>query len=413
MQQVYRPRWDVCMNKQFGRLFLAGVCALIVASAATAQDSSHRLLPDADFGNLAQAQSLLARRLRHQEDVEKLQELVKGLDKVSPKDFKDIQDVIKNHPEFLDNPTVQGVLNAAKKLQQGGADLSPAMKNELYRQAKDFANKLKSQKSSPNPLKGGPAGRTHVAPNNPMQPPETPPPPIVPKPHELGHDIEQDLTDWVKKINSSSEGQALRKAALHDLAKSDAEAPGSPPDLSDFLRHVITPGQASWLSRNLQLPSLPNFDGWSPSPGLSGETSLAGPSSGGGLDAMVWVAALGLFGVAAVLALRAAKRQADGGAKGWSAGPWPVHPSRVSTREDLIRAFEHLAFLCLGPTARHLNHLALAVRLGETDHDRAGPAARLAHLYEQARYAPPDELLPADELTAARSDLSTLAGATA
>jgi len=30
-----------------------------------------------------------------------------------------------------------------------------------------------------------------------------------------------------------------------------------------------------------------------------------------------------------------------------------VHPSRVSTREDLIRAFEHLAFLCLGPTARH------------------------------------------------------------
>jgi hypothetical protein len=145
---------------------------------------------------------------------------------------------------------------------------------------------------------------------------------------------------------------------------------------------------------------------------LSGGSSLGGPSSGGGWDAMVWVAALGLFGVAAVLALRAGKWQTGGGAKAWSAGPWPVHPSRVSTREDLIRAFEHLAFLCLGPTARHLNHLDLAGRLGETD-GRAAPAARLAHLYEQARYAPPDELLPADELAAARGDLSTLAGAAA
>jgi hypothetical protein len=82
----------------------------------------------------------------------------------------------------------------------------------------------------------------------------------------------------------------------------------------------------------------------------------------------------------------------------------------VTTREDLIRAFEHLAFLRLGLKARHLNHLDLAGRLGDTG-DRAEPAARLAHLYEQARYAPADEHLPADELAAARGDLSTLAGA--
>jgi hypothetical protein len=127
---------------------------------------------------------------------------------------------------------------------------------------------------------------------------------------------------------------------------------------------------------------------------------------------MVWVIALGLFGVAAALALRAAKWQAGGGSKAWSAGPWPVHPSRVSTREDLIRAFEHLAFLRLGLRARPLNHIDLAGRLGDTG-DRAESAARLSHLYEQARYAPPDELLPADELAAARGDLSTLAGAAA
>jgi hypothetical protein len=215
----------------------------------------------------------------------------------------------------------------------------------------------------------------------------------------------------IKKIETSSEGEALRKAALNDFAKPEM-GPSNAADLSDFLRNVISPQQANWLSRNLKLPSLPNLDGWSSTPSLAGGSSVGGASSGGGLDAMVWVIALALFGVAAALALRAAKGQAGGGAKTWSAGPWPVHPSRVSTREDLIRAFEHLAFVRLGLRARPLNHIDLAGRLGDTG-DRAEPAARLTHLYEQARYAPPDELLPADELATARGDLSTLAGAAA
>jgi hypothetical protein len=119
-----------------------------------------------------------------------------------------------------------------------------------------------------------------------------------------------------------------------------------------------------------------------------------------------------VLGVAVAMAVRAASRQAARNPrKAWSAGPWPVDPSRVSTREDLIRAFEHLAVLCLGLPARTLNHLDLASRLGQTADGRSGPAARLARLYERARYAPPDEPLPADELASARGDLSTLAGA--
>ena len=39
--------------------------------------------------------------------------------------------------------------------------------------------------------------------------------------------------------------------------------------------------------------------------------------------------------------------------------------------------------------------------------------AGLAHLYEQARYAPPDEVMPDHEITAARGDLMVLAGAAA
>ena len=61
-----------------------------------------------------------------------------------------------------------------------------------------------------------------------------------------------------------------------------------------------------------------------------------------------------------------------------------MRPSQVSTREDLIRAFEHLAYLLLGPGARSLNHLDVAGRLSRDDNGRAGAADRLAHLYEQA-----------------------------
>jgi hypothetical protein len=406
------------MNKQFGRLLAAGICGLIVASAARAQDSprpSHRLL-DTDFGNLSQAESLLARRLGHTEDLRKLQDLVKGLDKVSPKELKEYQDVIKNHPEFLDDPNLQGLLSEAEKFKQNdGAALSQETKDKLARQAKQFLDKLKSQdSSSDNPVTSVSPDVTHPTLDQPDLP-KPPPPPIVPKPAGVRGDIEHGMTELMKKIDSSPEGESLRKAFISDLAKPDGGLSHSSPALSEFLQNLITPRQAAWLNRNLKLPSLPNFDGWSSSPNLSAVPSVGGASSvGGGLEGGVWVVVLALFGVAAWLALRAAKRQADGArAKAWSAGPWPVHPSRVSTREDLIRAFEHLAFLCLGPTARHLNHLDVASRLGETDDGRAGPAARLAHLYEQARYAPPDELLPANELAAARGDLSTLAGAAA
>jgi hypothetical protein len=423
------------MNKQFGRLLLAGVCGLIVASAAQAQPAprggedlsrpSHRDL-NIDFGDLSQAQDLLAQRLRHAQDFKKLQDLVKPLLKdkgfqqmlqgVKPEEVEKLQEAIKNNPKLLDDPTLRGLLKDADKFKQnGGADLSQDTKDGLARWAKDLIDQHKSSDLfSGNPATGGSQDLKPFTPDMPHIP-EAPPPPVVAPSDALRRDLMQGMADIVKDIDQSAEGEALRKAAPSDLAKPKAGPSSSSSGMSDFLQNVISPQQASWLTRNLKLPSLPNFGGWSSSPSLSAGPSIGGASPvGGGLEPGVWVIALALFGVAAWLALRAAHRQAAGtGTKAWSAGPWPVHPSRVSTREDLIRAFEHLAFLCLGPTARHLNHLDVAGRLGKTAGDRAGPAARLAHLYEQARYAPPDELLPADELTAARGDLSTLAGAAA
>jgi hypothetical protein len=413
------------MNKQFRRLLLAGVCAWIVAPAAFADDGpppSHRPL-DFDFGSLSHAEGLLEQRLRRKQDLQKFQDLVQPLLKdkkflemlkdVKPDDIEKLQESIKNNPGMLDNPTLRSLLNEAEEFKQtDGSLLSQDKRNELAQRVTGLLGQQKqSDASSTNPVKEGSPDLTHPPADDLMRIPE-PPPQVVAKSDALHREFMQGMANALKDFNQSAEGNALRKAALNDLDKLDSGPSSSSPALSDFLEKMISPRQANWLSHNLKLPSLPNFDGLSSNPSLSGGSSGGGPSSGGGLDAMVWVIALGLFGVAAALALRAAKWQAGGGAKAWSAGPWPVHPSRVSTREDLIRAFEHLAFLRLGLRARPLNHIDLAGRLGDTG-DRAESAARLAQLYEQARYAPPDELLPADELAAARGDLSTLAGAAA
>jgi hypothetical protein len=111
--------------------------------------------------------------------------------------------------------------------------------------------------------------------------------------------------------------------------------------------------------------------------------------------------------------------------QGWKLGPWPVQPTAVRTREDLVRAFEYLALLCLGPSARNRHHHDLARQLGSgdvalrrSDHpatlvtlpDRRRAARELADLYERARYAPPSDPWPEAAVTAARRDLCSLAG---
>jgi hypothetical protein len=108
--------------------------------------------------------------------------------------------------------------------------------------------------------------------------------------------------------------------------------------------------------------------------------------------------------------------QAGSGADGeWRLGTWPVRPDAVSTRQDVIRAFEYLALLCLGPAAAVCHHRQLAERLAEQDSinpSRRQAAEMLAWLYEQARYAPADETLSQEQLSDARHALSSLAGVT-
>src|SRR5262249_5727102 len=89
-------------------------------------------------------------------------------------------------------------------------------------------------------------------------------------------------------------------------------------------------------------------------------------------------------------------------------GRWPVDPAAVTTRAELIRAFDYLAFLLLGDRVRTWNHVAVAKKLGQeaANHPAAGA---LAELYELARYTPGNDALPPDAREAARRHLLLLA----
>jgi hypothetical protein len=459
------------MSYQLGRLMIAGVCCLAAAPWAAAQPPDwqrqpaggtppprHLLidglnLPNADaprpshrpldrgIGDLNGAEDLLAQRLGRTHDVEALQDLIrKGLDDpnvlkalqdqfkdLKPEQIQQIQETIKKHPELLDDPKLREMLKQFEQHKQD-ADLDSLpeqTKEDLAKWAKDFIDKS-NKKSDPDvgpiisrPPNGPPDNEPPAV--NPTPPSHTPikpasPPESTAPPSGFSHDMIQGAGHWIDSVlDRSPEGEALRTAAMKELGKMDFNSSGASSDFSDFLKRFLSSDTTSWLANNLKMPSAPNLSGWSPPVASAGPSSLGAPgASGGAMDAVVWVAVLALLGAAAWMAVVMARRQAAAArAKPWSPGPWPVPPSQVSTRADLIRAFEHLAYLLLGRKARTLNHLDAATRLADKDDDRKAAASRLARLYEQARYAPQDEPLPADELTAARGDLSALAGAAA
>ena len=94
-------------------------------------------------------------------------------------------------------------------------------------------------------------------------------------------------------------------------------------------------------------------------------------------------------------------------------GPWPVQPSEVATRADLVKAFDHLALLLLGAKARTWHHRAIAEAIVQRAAAHTGSAVQLAALYEQARYTPGAETLAADDRDQARAALVRLAGVAA
>jgi hypothetical protein len=160
------------------------------------------------------------------------------------------------------------------------------------------------------------------------------------------------------------------------------------------------------------MPRLPNF-------GTLRRVNVGMPSAPSVTPgkALAWLVVLAAVAVLLWRAGGLIERVRQARAAAWRLGPWPVRPEEVATRGDLVRAFEHLALLCLGREARTHHHLDLAAQIGQQpalDQERRQDAARdLARLYEQARYTPDEERLADEDLHRARRELCYLAGVTA
>jgi hypothetical protein len=225
-----------------------------------------------------------------------------------------------------------------------------------------------------------------------------------------------------RKWVDSSIGQNWKKS-LNDMAARASQARGQTSRFADRARGLtrFMPRMSSLLPKGLfgrspqpHFPSLPRFGSMLSTPNLGG---MSGITTAGVGKVILSILFLGVLGFIFWRAGTWWEKHRERLQKAWRLGPWPVLPGEVSTRADLVRAFEYLSLLRLGLAARTCHHLELAERIGDQpalDRDRRREAAAtLASLYEQARYTPEDETLSPESLARARRELSYLAGAPA
>jgi hypothetical protein len=228
---------------------------------------------------------------------------------------------------------------------------------------------------------------------------------------------------FLSLVDKMTEGDQNSKSSvakfLKELAKSDSAKPADGQGLASNMGKVGEMIPTSQLSHagsffgNMKLPSFPQLPSMAPVP-KSGVPAVSAATGEGTIN--VLIGGLILVAVGLVIWKLLSMRGGPAVEADLTKLPgWPVHPSAVQTRADLVRAFEYLAVLLLGQSARTRNHLELAKGMGgqnaSTNDPRPEAARALAHLYEIARYTPAHETLPPDELDAARRELSFLAGA--
>jgi hypothetical protein len=419
-------------DRRWRWLLLAGVGWLGAAAAADAQPAfrppappppppaidppkgSHRPLNDGlDLTSPEQALADRLHRSQQREQVDKLlqtllqdpkllQAVTDAGQGLTRQDLEMLKAEAAKNPGLLDDPALRDLAAQAAK------DKNHKPSDEQVQQLKNLAEAVRPKDPAQGPP-GGPPPGVHLPPAMPpgMMPPgyrpSTPPPAPPPEPPDQGKTWIDGAADLFRGLGGGPEGDSLNDL-FHQLGRRDGDggASGSS-ELNGFFSSAAKE-LARWdLGGHGHDAGLPDAGAWAGAPPAG--SSASGPDAAG----MLWVLAAALVGVGAWLAVSRLRRGADAArARRWSPGPWPVDPAAVATRGDLIRAFEHLAYLVIGREARPLNHRAAAARIGRT-----AAVERLARLYEQARYAPPGEPLPADELAAARRDLGALAGAAA
>lgn len=410
-------------------------------SAQPPSKQSHHDLPGGL--DLDHPEEMMAQRLRELHELHQLQDQVQGL---------------LNDPEFLKNiPQLnqEQIRQLRENLLKGeGLHNDPSWdkllkharsQNKLNQQQIEILRRL-TERAERNPPpsseRGLPNSDTNGAPATPSVPtpgslgpsPSTPAanspePTLLDRMQEettkwmMEHldDVGGDVLEALSGVGMTEDGAPLAEL-LRSLDQSDFSDLYVSVQAMDLWRYVPNMGQflheqrGAWsevrsLFHDAPVPSLPSFGGSSVS-----LPSAPGADSGSTVPALLSLLLLAV--VVLLLSRMAARSQNQAGSReeNWRLGPWPVAPNAVSTRQDLIRAFEYLALLSLGLAAHTCHHRELAERLAEQDSGnpaRRQAAEMLAWLYEQARYAPPGEPLSPEEMSDARHALCCLAGVTA
>jgi hypothetical protein len=369
----------------------------------------------------------IQRRLKLGRDLNDADKLLEQILKLSPKDLEDLARIINKDPELRHQLTKRLAENT--ELREDLTKSIGANPDKARKWLDDTRKDLKLDPSQPNAgtqtQKGDPQPPNTSS--NGKRPDSAPAPPSsegkAAEPSAFKKFLSKagpNAADLLANLGLKDDAEFLKGLFRGKipggndgyLAKAVARATKVARELP---LDKIASGDFSGVFENWHMPSLPrlNFSFG----GRDTSTSGSPGSASGGVGAstgtqFVWVV-LVLVLVAFLWKgkeLLGPKGAATDGA--WKLGPWPVRPENVRTRADLVRAFEYLAFLVLGPAARPRNHLDLADALGSTGTEpiRRKVATRLARLYEHARYAPQEEALPDADLKAARCDLTYLAG---
>jgi hypothetical protein len=401
---------------------------------------SHHDLPGGI--DMANAEELMAQRLQELHELHQLQDQVQGLleDPEFRKQLESIpdSDLRKLQEKMLKGKGLRSDPNWEKMLQQVASHqkLNERQLDIIRRWAERHEQTQPAPSQSSLPQNSDPGDPPPLAnASSPPVRPMLPPTPAAPEP-SLAERIQEgtkkwmlenldnvggDLVEALAEIQGNEENSPLAEL-LRSVEHPDFSGLNVPEQAIGFSRYLSDAGdflhqqRGTWdemqsIFHKSPVPSLPNFN--VPS------ASIAASAANGDHWAPTLLASLLLGTIILVLCLRGlGSKSPSGSGEGdeWRLGSWPVSPGHVSTRQELIRAFEYLALLCLGTAAGAWNHRELAERLAEQD--SANPSRRqavemLAWLYEKARYAPAEEALSPEQLSDARHALCLLAGVTA
>jgi hypothetical protein len=426
---------------------IAVIFAGLLAAPLLAADPSHVPLPDEGTYDLNAA---LARRLLRDglpKDSAKLKDIMEQLEKAGLGKAGDLQELAKDPriKEMMKDPALRQRAEEMLRNQAGQGPIDPKRITDLFKGggpgpqggAPEFdKNRLPRPGRLPNPPAPGEGpprlppdiGPGRNTPENTAPPPESfrpatggnteraPDTLSASPPAEQPRDSRmQDLAGRLERfVGPLGHSPAVREA-LRDLGKLRLGSGTSGLNTDTLTRQFERFGDyadrtGAFWNRNVapnadfRMPSFnsPNMSGSSfPSAPRAPSVGGSGVSAPGG-DSWIPVVALGLLAFAGLLYWRFMTGEAVPTAgRDPSLGPWPVDPNGVSTRGQLVQAFEYLTVLRCGRVARVWNHRVVG---GEIRADR------LAGLYEKARYSPPAEPLTESDLSAARRDLTQLAG---